>query len=70
MLEDNETEKKNTTTDKLSDDRPKRGLEDWEMLQNKEEPPLRIPLWSIVLVVGLFIGAILLSFPFMGKKRI
>jgi len=68
MLEDNGTEKQNTTTGKSNEDRPKRGLEDWEMLQNKEEPPLRIPYWSIILVVGLFIGAVLLSFPFMGVR--
>ena len=49
--------------------RPKRGLEDWEMLQTREEPPLNVPYWAILLVVGLLIGGVLLSFPLTGIRE-
>ena len=49
-------------------DRPRRGLEDWEMLQQKEEPPLRVPYWFLALIAVLFIGAVLLSFPLLGVR--
>lgn len=51
------------------EDRPKRGLEDWEMLQQREEPPLKIPYWFIALVAALFIGGVVLSFPFLGVRE-
>jgi len=49
--------------------RPKKGLEDWEMLQPRDEKPLRIPYWLIVSVAGLFITAVLLTFPFFGERE-
>lgn len=57
------------STSKSVEDRPKRGLEDWEMLQQREEPPLNIPYWLIAVVAALFIGAVLLSFPFLGVRE-
>jgi len=48
--------------------RPKKGLEDWEMLQEREEPPLKIPFWLPILIGGLLLAAILLTFPFMGVR--
>jgi len=51
-----------------NEDRPKRGLEDWEMLQQKEEPPLKVPYWLIAIIGVLFIGAVLLSFPLLGVR--
>jgi len=48
--------------------RPKKGLEDWEMLQQREEPPLKIPYWFVILVGGLILVAVFLSFPLMGER--
>jgi len=52
----------------VQEDRPRKGLEDWEMLRTREEPPLKIPYWFIALVGALFLGAVLLSFPLMGTR--
>lgn len=49
--------------------RPRKGLEDWEMLQQREEPPLKVPYWFFILVGGLLVFSILLTFPFMGVRE-
>jgi len=67
MADVNDDQKKEDTT-KSDDDRPKRGLEDWEMLQAKEEPPLKIPYWVPIIIVGMLLGAVFLSFPLMGVR--
>ena len=71
MDENSKTEDNPGKTDQKtnSEDRPKRGLEDWEMLQTREEPPLKVPYWLIMLIVGLLIGSILLTFPLMGVRE-
>ena len=56
------------TTKPAQEDRPRKGLEDWEMLQTREEPPLKVPYWFIALVSVLILGAVLLSFPLMGTR--
>lgn len=58
----------NLSTEKTPTERPNKGLEDWELLQNKEEPPLKIPYWLPIIIAGLFICAILLSFPLTGVR--
>ena len=58
----------NKTTQSTQEDRPRKGLEDWEMLQTREEPPLKVPYWFIALVSALILGAVLLSFPLMGTR--
>jgi len=52
----------------MPEHRPRKGLEDWEMLQTKEEPPLKIPFWVPILIVGLLLIAVLLSFPLTGVR--
>jgi len=70
MNDKNHTHRVNQEKDnKLAqEDRPKKGLEDWEMLQTQEEPPLKVPYWFIALVSVLILGAVLLSFPLMGTR--
>ena len=51
------------------EDRPNKGLEDWEMLQQREEKPLRVPFWLIGVIVALLVGSVLLSFPFFGVRE-
>ena len=63
----------NTTNEENSENktqhqRPKKGLEDWEMLQTREEPPLKIPYWVPIIIVGMLAGAVLLSFPLTGVR--
>lgn len=55
-------------TKSTPEDRPRKGLEDWEMLQTRKEPPLKVPYWFIALVAVLLLGAVLLSFPLMGTR--
>lgn len=47
---------------------PRRVLEDWEMLQSHEDPPLKVPKWFIAIVIGLLISSVLLTMPFMGQR--
>ncbi len=48
--------------------RPRKGLEDWEMLQVKEDPPLKIPYWLPIIIVGLLVVSTLLTLPLMGVR--
>ncbi|TLS66323.1 hypothetical protein FEF65_10970 [Mariprofundus erugo] len=46
----------------------KRGLEDWEMVENIHEARLRIPKWFIAIIVAIVITAFGLSLPFWGDR--
>lgn len=48
--------------------RTKRGLEDWEMLQEMEESNTHIPYWFIAIFFILLMIAIGLTFPFWGNR--
>jgi len=63
---ENITSKENENTS--NEHRPRRGLEDWEMLQTKEEAPLKVPYWFITLIIALLIGAVLLTLPLSGVR--
>lgn len=56
-------------TPENNEEKPKRRvLEDWEMIQPQEEKPIKIPFWAIILVSSLIIGAVVLTFPFLGVR--
>lgn len=69
MTEEKSSDKISPAEESNTKQRPKRGLEDWEMLQQREEKPLKIPYWVIILVIGLLIGSVLLSFPIAGVRE-
>lgn len=48
--------------------RTKRGLEDWEMLEEMEESETSIPYWFIAIFFLLLLIAIGLTFPFWGNR--
>ena len=48
--------------------RTKRGLEDWEMLDEMETNDVTIPYWFIAIFVLLLLIAIGLTFPFWGNR--
>jgi len=48
--------------------RAKRGLEDWEMLEEMEESETSIPYWFIAIFFLLLLIAIGLTFPFWGNR--
>ena len=62
------TDQKNNS-EPNTEQRPRRGLEDSEMLQQREEAPLKIPYWVIIILIGLLIGSVLLSFPIAGIRE-
>ena len=67
--ENKDQDKQKTVKDNSQEDRPRKGLEDWEMMQPREEAPLKIPYWVPILVLGLFGFAILMNLPFMGVRE-
>ena len=48
--------------------RAKRGLEDWELVENIPDSQRRVPLWFLAVVVAVLLVAIGLSFPFWGNR--
>ncbi|MDH5300284.1 MAG: hypothetical protein OEW58_02850 [Gammaproteobacteria bacterium] len=48
--------------------RAKRGLEDWEMLEEMEESQTSIPYWFVALFFLLLLIAVGLTFPFWGNR--
>ena len=46
----------------------RRGLEDWEMLQDMETSKVSIPYWFFAIFVVLLLVAIGLTFPFWGNR--
>jgi hypothetical protein len=46
----------------------KRGLEDWEMVENISESQHNIPYWFIAIFLALLLVAIGLNFPFWGDR--
>lgn len=46
----------------------KRGLEDWEMVENIPDSQKRVPPWFFAVVVAVLLVAIGLSFPFWGDR--
>lgn len=54
---------------KKEEHRPRKGLEDWEMLQTTEEPPLKIPYWLPIIIGGLLVFAIISTLPLLGVRE-
>lgn len=54
---------------KKKEHRPRKGLEDWELLQTEEEPPLKIPYWLPIIIGGLFVFAIIATLPLLGVRE-
>ncbi|MDH5378939.1 MAG: hypothetical protein OEX00_11495 [Gammaproteobacteria bacterium] len=52
----------------LKEKRDRRGLEDWEMLQEMESSNVHIPYWFIAVFIVLLIVAVGLTFPFWGNR--
>lgn len=52
-----------------SEQRPNKGMEDWEFVQQKEEPPLKVPYWFPIVVGALILGGVLLTLPWMGIRK-
>ena len=52
-----------------AEDRPKKGMEDWEFAQQREEPPLKVPYWFPIAVGALILGAIILTLPWLGIRK-
>lgn len=46
----------------------KRGLEDWEMVENMPESQRNVPYWFVGVIVVVLLIAIGLSFPFWGDR--
>jgi len=46
----------------------KRGLEDWELVENIPESQRRVPYWFIAVIAVVLLVAIGLSFPFWGDR--
>lgn len=70
MTEESETRtpQRPGKVDLTSEDRPRRVLEDWEMLQSREEPPLKVPWWFVVIVTGMLLSSVILTLPIMGQR--
>ena len=47
---------------------PRRVLEDWEMLQTREEPPLKVPWWFVGMVITMLAVSTLLTLPLLGQR--
>jgi len=71
MTEENETRtpQKPCKDDVTPENRPRRTLEDWEMLQSREEPPLKVPWWFVAMVIVLLTTSVFLTFPLMGERK-
>jgi len=48
--------------------RRKRGLEDWELVENIPTSQKPIPKWFIAIIVGVIFVSVSLSFPFFGRR--
>ncbi len=46
----------------------KRGLEDWELVENVPDSQKGVPKWFIAVIVAVLLVAIGLSFPFWGDR--
>ena len=46
----------------------KRGMEDWEMLENIPKSQKGVPIWFVAVIVAVLLIAIGLSFPFWGDR--
>lgn len=51
-----------------AEQQPRRALENWEMLQSREEPPLKVPWWFVVIVIGMLLSSVILTLPIMGQR--
>ncbi len=47
----------------------KRGLEDWELVENISESQRNVPYWFIAVILVVLLVAIGLSFPFWGDRE-
>ena len=52
-----------------SEERPNKGMEDWEFAQEREETPLKVPYWFPIAVGALILGGILLTLPWLGIRK-
>ena len=48
--------------------RAKRGMEDWEMVENVPKSQKGVPIWFLAVIVAVLLVAIGLSFPFWGDR--
>ncbi len=69
------TEESNTDTPRAPDKKdatpeypPRRTLEDWELLQTREEPPLKVPWWFVGMVIAMLAVSTLLALPLLGQR--
>jgi hypothetical protein len=46
----------------------KRGMEDWEMVENIPKSQKGVPVWFLAVIVAVLLVAIGLSFPFWGDR--
>ena len=71
VTEENETRtpQRPGKDDLTPENRPRRTLEDWEMLQSREEPPLKVPWWFIAMVIVMLTISVFLTLPLMGERK-
>lgn len=67
--EENQAKADSEEKTKEAEERPNKGLEDWEFARERDEPPLRVPYWFPIAVGALLLGAIILTLPWLGIRK-